>query len=104
MASPPRDNITLVPLASFRAFYQNFAGIQRTSEMRLSIVVPTEDIMEAMKVTEARDEILYLQVSKMRYDETGLAELGEQIAQQQRELGINNHKPLDELAWDQGEA
>lgn len=75
----------LLPVTSFRAFHGNYTGIQRTGEMKLSLIVPPEDINDAMTVArDARDEILVVRVYKL--DPTvGLDDLADIIAEQERE-------------------
>lgn len=91
---PPTD-ATLVPVAAFKAFHNNFTGIPRTGEMKLSINIPVDDIHAALDVASARDEILWVQVSKLRFGGENVKQLADKIAEQQREreqLGLNAAK------------
>jgi len=84
-ANKPPDDATLVPVAAFKAFHNNFTGIPRTGEMKLSINIPVDDIHAALDVASARDEILWVQVSKLRFTGESVAQLAETIAKQQQE-------------------
>lgn len=81
---PPND-ATLVPVAAFKAFHNNFTGIPRTGEMKLALTIPTDDIHDALDVAGARDEILWVQVSKIRFTGEPARRLAERIAEQERE-------------------
>lgn len=84
-ANKPPDDATLVPVAAFKAFHNNFTGIPRTGEMKLSINIPVDDIHDALDVAGARDEILWVQVSKIRFTGEPARQLAERIAEQERE-------------------
>ena len=81
---PPAD-ATLVPVAAFSAFHNNFTGIPRTGEMKLTLTIPINDIHDALDVTSARDEILWVQVSKLRFGGENVKQLAATIAAQQAE-------------------
>lgn len=81
----PPDDATLVPVAAFKAFHNNFTGIPRTGEMKLSINIPVDDIHAALDVAGARDEILWVQVSKLRFTGETVKQLANKIAEQDAE-------------------
>lgn len=89
----PPDDATLVPVAAFKAFHNNFTGIPRTGEMKLSINIPVDDIHSALDVAGARDEILWVQVSKLRFTGDSVKQLAETIAKQSTEREQSRVKP-----------
>ena len=75
----------LIPITAFSAFHGNYTGIERTGEMKLSLVIPIADIPEAMKVgISARKEVLWVEVSKLEYDVKADEELMKKIAEQEK--------------------
>lgn len=81
---PPAD-ATLVPVVAFKAFHNNFTGIPRTGEMKLTLTIPVDDIHDALDVATARDEILWVEVSKIRFTGVAARQLAETIAEQNEE-------------------
>ena len=87
----PPDDAALIPVTAFKAFHNNFVGVSRTGEMKLTFTIPTDDIHDALDVATARDEILWVQVSKIRFAGAGIQQLAEKVAEQTREreeLGV----------------
>ena len=82
---PPPSDTRLIPITSFRAFHNNYTGVPSTGEMKLSIIVPVDDIPAAMKVATARKEVLWIEVSKMAVGEGEMDELGKVLAAQEEE-------------------
>lgn len=81
----PPDDATLVPVTSFKAFHNNFVGVPRTGEMKLALNIPVDDIHDALDVAGARDEILWVQVYKLRFTGENVRQLAERIAEQKQE-------------------
>ena len=98
--SSPPGTTRLIPITAFSAFHGNYTGIERTGEMKLSLVIPIEMIPEAMKIaTAARKEVLWVEVSKLMYDVEGdedgwVERLAEQEAERQR-LAAGNATNID---------
>lgn len=82
LPDPPSDT-RLIPITSFRAFHGNYTGIQSTGEMKLSIIIPVDDIPAAMQVATARKEVLWVEVHRMEMGGEKVKELGEVIAAQE---------------------
>lgn len=104
---PPGD-ATLVPVAAFKAFHNNFTGVPRTGEMKLTFTIPTDDIHDALDVAGARDEILWVQVSKLKFTGVAIQQLADTIAEQERErekLGLKTaEKPKKRVSSERSDA
>lgn len=103
----PPDDATLVPVAAFKAFHNNFTGVPRTGEMKLTFTIPTDDIHDALDVAGARDEILWVQVSKIKFTGVAIQQLADTIAEQERErekLGLNAAKKKKRASDGDGDA
>ena len=96
--SPP-EHATLIPISSFSAFHGNYTGIERTGEMKLSLIIPISMIPEAMKIAvAARKEVLWVEVSKLEYlpeGDTGWVKTLQEQEEERRKLNQEGNGGID---------
>lgn len=100
------------PVASFHAYHQNFLGVASTGEMKITLIIPTDEKANALKVADTGGDMLWIQVSRVKPPNlTG--NLAALVAAQQaeRDQHVNGHTLRDghdlpddargELDWDE---